>query len=95
MIKVLIADDQELIRESLGIVLGANLDMEVVGMASNGQEVLSGIKKEKPDVILMDIGLPDMSGTGSQGSCQSRYRPQSCLWWASPARRFRNHRTHQ
>lgn len=45
MIKVLIADDQELIRESLKIVLGANEDMEVTGIAENGEEVLSQIKK--------------------------------------------------
>ena len=44
MIKVLIADDQELIRESLKIVLGANEDMEVTGIAENGEEVLSQIK---------------------------------------------------
>ena len=55
MIKVLIADDQELIRESLKIVLGANEDMEVTGIAENGEQVLSEIKKEKPNVILMDI----------------------------------------
>ena len=62
MIKVLIADDQELIRESLKIVLGANEDMEVTGTAENGEEVLSQIKKEKPDVILMDIRMPVMDG---------------------------------
>ena len=45
MIKVLIADDQELIRESLKIVLGANEDMEVTGIAENGEQVLSEIKK--------------------------------------------------
>ena len=48
MIKVLIADDQELIRESLKIVLGANEDMEVTGIAENGEQVLSEIKKKKP-----------------------------------------------
>ena len=62
MIKVLIADDQELIRESLKIVLGANEDMEVTGIAENGEEVLSQIKKEKPDVILMDIRMPEVNG---------------------------------
>ena len=41
MIKVLIADDQELIRESLKIVLGANEDMEVTGIAENGEQVRS------------------------------------------------------
>ena len=50
MIKVLIADDQELIRESLKIVLGANEDMEVTGIAENGEEVLSQIKIRMPGI---------------------------------------------
>lgn len=73
MIKVLIADDQELIRESLGIVLGANPDMEITGMASDGQSVLSMIKKEKPDVILMDIRMPGMDGVECTRIVKEKY----------------------
>ena len=57
MIKVLIADDQALIRESLQIVLSAQPDISLVGVAGNGIEVLEAMKKEVPDVILMDILL--------------------------------------
>lgn len=62
MIKVMIADDQELIRESLKIVLGVNPEMEVIDTASNGREVIRSVRKEKPDVILMDIRMPEMDG---------------------------------
>ena len=62
MIKVLIADDQELIRESLKIVLDMNSDMEVIGLAEDGQKVLELIKKNLPDVILMDIRMPKLDG---------------------------------
>ena len=62
MIKILIADDQELIRESLKIVLDLNQDMEVVGIAENGRTVLEMIKKNLPDVILMDIRMPELDG---------------------------------
>lgn len=62
MIKVLIADDQELIRESLKIVLDMNIDMEVIGLAEDGQKVLELIKKNLPDVILMDIRMPKLDG---------------------------------
>ena len=62
MIKVLIADDQELIRQSLQIVLNTKEDMEVTGTAADGQEVIQCIRKEVPDVILMDIRMPKMDG---------------------------------
>lgn len=62
MIKVLIADDQELIRESLRIVLDSKEEISVVGTAQNGQEVMQKIREVKPDVILMDIRMPKMDG---------------------------------
>ena len=62
MIKVLIADDQELIRQSLQIVLGIEKDIEIVDAVANGKEVIRSVRKVKPDVILMDIRMPEMDG---------------------------------
>ena len=62
MIKVLIADDQELIRQSLSIILGNETDFEVTDTVSNGVEVVRSVRKNKPDVILMDIRMPEMDG---------------------------------
>ncbi len=62
MIKVIIADDQELIRQSLQIVLETKEDIEVIGTAKDGREVISLVRKEKPDVILMDVRMPEMDG---------------------------------
>ena len=62
MIKVLIADDQELIRQSLQIVLNSKEGIEVTDVASDGQEVIRCIRRQKPDVILMDIRMPKMDG---------------------------------
>ena len=62
MIKVLIADDQELIRQSLQIVLESKSHICVTDAVANGQEVIQSIRKEKPDVILMDIRMPKMDG---------------------------------
>lgn len=62
MIKVLIADDQELIRQSLQIVLNSKADIEVCDVVADGQDVIRSIRKEKPDVILMDIRMPKMDG---------------------------------
>ena len=57
MIKVLVADDQEMIRESLKIVLNSKEDFEVTDAVANGLEVIQSIRKNKPDVILMDIRI--------------------------------------
>lgn len=62
MIKVLIADDQELIRQSLQIILGIEKDIEVLDSVADGREVIRSVRKEKPDVILMDIRMPEMDG---------------------------------
>ncbi len=62
MIKILIADDQELIRESLKIVLDLHADMEVVGLAADGRKVLDLLKQNRPDIILMDIRMPELDG---------------------------------
>lgn len=62
MIKVLIADDQELIRQSLQIVLNSKSDIEVSDVAADGQEVIQCIRKNKPDIILMDVRMPKMDG---------------------------------
>ena len=54
MINVMIADDQDLIRESLKIVLDQNIDMKVTGLAENGRQLMEMLKEHQPDVILMD-----------------------------------------
>ena len=62
MIKILIADDQELIRQSLLIILDSVPDFHVTDTAADGQEAIRCVKREKPDVILMDIRMPKMDG---------------------------------
>lgn len=73
MIKVLIADDQELIRQSLQIVLGIREEISVIGTAGNGNEVIRLIQKEKPDVILMDVRMPEMDGVQCTRMIKERY----------------------
>lgn len=62
MIKVLIVDDQELIRQSLQIVLNSKADIEVCDVAADGQDVTAVTGRKKPDVVLMDIRMPKMDG---------------------------------
>ena len=62
MVKIMIADDQQLIRDSLKIILDSNPDFEVVKVVGSGQEVLESLKTESIDIILMDVRMPNMSG---------------------------------
>ncbi|MBM7659895.1 DNA-binding NarL/FixJ family response regulator [Bacillus mesophilus] len=62
MIKVILADDQDLIRGSLRIVLKVEPDIEVVGVAANGAVAIDLCERYQPDVVLMDIHMPEMNG---------------------------------
>ena len=62
MVKIMIADDQQLIRESLKIILDSDPDFEVVKVVGSGQEVLDTLETESIDIILMDVRMPNMSG---------------------------------
>lgn len=61
-IRVVIGEDDNLIRESLGIILGADNDIDVVGTFSNGREVVEFIYKNKADIILLDVRMPVLNG---------------------------------
>lgn len=62
MIRVLLVDDQQLIRQGIQILLDTEPDMEVVGQAANGREALEIVDGCRPDVILMDVRMPVMDG---------------------------------
>ena len=62
MIRVLIADDQAMVRTGFGMIIGAQPDMEVVGEATDGVEAVALARRIKPDVALFDIRMPRMDG---------------------------------
>ena len=62
MIRVLIADDQALVRGGFRMILDAQKDVEVVGEASDGREALAQARELDPDVVLMDIRMPELDG---------------------------------
>ncbi|MCI8297142.1 MAG: response regulator transcription factor [Lachnospiraceae bacterium] len=72
-IKIVIADDQELIRDSLKIVLSTNIDMEVIDTVADGREVIRSVRKAKPDVILMDVRMPGMDGVSCTQIIKENY----------------------
>lgn len=62
MIRVALADDQELVRSGLNMILSAEPDIEIVGEAVDGLDAISLARTESPDVLLMDIGMPQLDG---------------------------------
>ena len=61
-IRVVIADDHQLIRQGLRLVLAAERDIQVVDVASNGREVMDAVAVSRPDVVVMDLKMPVMDG---------------------------------
>ncbi len=61
-IRILIVDDQQLIRLGFRLVLEAEADLEVVGEASDGAEALREVARQRPDVVLMDVRMPTLDG---------------------------------
>lgn len=62
MIKVLLADDQDILVEGLKLILGKEEDIQICGTANNGRKAYEACKWNRPDVVLMDIRMPDMDG---------------------------------
>ncbi len=60
--RIAIADDHPLVQKGLQAMLADNADMEVSGCYSNGKELLAGIAKDRPDVLLLDIQMPGQTG---------------------------------
>jgi CheY-like chemotaxis protein len=61
-VKVLIVDDHALVREGISALLTLQRDMEVVGFAENGKDALQKVEELDPDIVLMDIRMPEMNG---------------------------------
>ena len=66
-IKIALADDHQLFRNGLKILLGSFNEFEVVAEASNGNELLKALDTTAADIVLMDISMPEMDGVEATG----------------------------
>ena len=61
-IRVLVVDDHRIVRDGLALIIQREADIEVVGSAATGEEALEAFTRDRPDIVLMDLQLPGMSG---------------------------------
>ena len=71
--RLLLVDDHAVVRSGLRMLLGSERDVDIVGEASTAAEALQAVDQSKPDVILMDIGLPDMSGIDATREIKKKF----------------------
>lgn len=78
MIRVLIADDQDLVRGALAALLGTEDDLEVVAEVGRGDEVVEAVREHRVDVALLDIEMPGMTGIEAAEALQAEGSGLSC-----------------
>ncbi|MGY5138174.1 response regulator transcription factor, partial [Streptomyces nigrescens] len=61
-LRIVLADDEQMVRSALRAILGAEGDMEVVGEAATGAEAVPLIRALRPDIVLMDVRMPEIDG---------------------------------
>ena len=67
MIRVVVADDQEMVRDGLAAILATEPDLEIVGTAADGAESIDVARRERPDVVVMDVRMPGTDGIEATG----------------------------
>jgi len=72
-IRLLLVDDHAVVRSGLKMLLASEADVEIVGEAGSGSEAVSAAGSAQPDVVLMDIGLPDMTGIEAARVIKSQF----------------------
>ena len=78
-IRLLVADDHPVVRDGLRAMLATQPDMELVGEAATGTQAVAHARALQPDVVLMDLQMPDLDGPGAIATLPIRH-PRSGCW---------------
>lgn len=72
MISVVVADDQELMRDGLSVIIDRQHDMQVIGQAVDGREAIEVVQRTRPDVVLLDVRMPNLDGVAATRALRER-----------------------
>ena len=75
-VRVLVADDHQLMREGTAALLGADERIEVVGLARDGREALALAERRRPDVVLLDLNMPEVDGLEACARLRKQHGPE-------------------
>lgn len=73
MIRILVADDHLLIREGVAAILGQEADMQLIGQAGDGRDAIEQFRRLRPDIALIDLQMPDVSGIQAIATIMQEY----------------------
>lgn len=79
MIRVLIADDHQLVRKGIRLLLASAADIEIVGEAKDGREAVEMTARQAPDIVLMDVSMPHMDGVQATRMIRSSQLPAQVI----------------
>jgi NarL family two-component system response regulator LiaR len=71
--KIIICDDQDIVRDGLELLLKLESDIEIVGIAADGAEAVEMVEQKKPDLVLMDLKMPVMNGVDATREIKARF----------------------
>ncbi len=73
MIRLLLVDDQTLVRQGLKVLLEVHEDLKVIGEAENGRQAVEQVEALRPDMVLMDVRMPEMDGVAATQVIRQRF----------------------